>query len=242
MPGRCAECGCDSSEYSKQDAAGTQRAAETRWRWTVEGIESSILATKGPSGFSVNDHYAAGTGDDIHTGEHHLHAAGRVLHAIGAGAQLATGTVYRLNSSDGGVPKAAVEAADIDYRGIRGDRQATRRHHGRPWQALSLWSLEVIDALAAEGHPIAPGRAGENITVAGIDWASLRPGAVVRVGEVLAQLTAWADPCSNLKPWFIDGDFARVAHDRFPGTSRAYASVLRPGTVRTGDDVIVEPE
>jgi MOSC domain-containing protein YiiM len=242
------------------------RGAATRWRWTLEGIPRSVCDTNGPSGWSALDHRAAhaealgGSADDeladiaarwvgknvpaetIHAGEHHLHAAGRVLHALGAGAPTSTGTVHRLHSSGGGVPKMPIDRAEVGYRGFVGDRQATRRHHGRPWQALSLWSIEVIDALAAEGHPIAPGLAGENITIAGITWSSLRPGVIIEIGDAVAQVTAWADPCSNLKPWFVDGDFGRVGHDRHPGSSRAYASVLRGGIIRPGDQVTVEPD
>jgi MOSC domain-containing protein YiiM len=72
-----------------------------------------------------------------------------------------------LSRSDGGVPKHSTDHVTVGFRGVDGDRQATRAHHGSPWQALCLWSREVIDALVAEGHPIAPGAAGENVTIAG---------------------------------------------------------------------------
>jgi MOSC domain-containing protein YiiM len=108
-------------------------------------------------------------------------------------------------------------------------------------QALCLWSAEVIDALRAEGHPIEPGLAGENITLAGIDWASVQPGTQMLIGDVLAEISAWSTPCVKNAPWFVDRDFHRMDHDRHPGWSRAYAWVREPGTVRQGDKVIVEP-
>ena len=37
--------------------------------------------------------------------------------------------------------------------------------HGGPERALCLFSLERILELQAEGHPIFPGAAGENITI-----------------------------------------------------------------------------
>ena len=55
------------------------------------------------------------------------------------------------------MPKQAVDSAEVGLGGHDGDRQRTRKHHGRPWQALCLWSSEVIADLAAEGHPIGPG-------------------------------------------------------------------------------------
>ncbi|MBK5223120.1 MAG: MOSC domain-containing protein [Acidimicrobiia bacterium] len=130
----------------------------------------------------------------------------------------------------------------VEWRGIVGDTQATRVHHGRPWQALCLWSAEVIDALAAEGHPVAPGAAGENVTISGIDWTTLRAGTILDIGPVRCQLSAPAQPCRKNRRWFVGGDIGQMDHDRHPGRSRWYASVLRTGTVTTRDRVVVEPE
>jgi MOSC domain-containing protein YiiM len=177
----------------------------------------------------------------IHDATHHLMDIGRGLHRLGAGPATHTGAVAQISTSDGGVPKRPVDAAAVGRRGVAGDRQAARKHHGRPFQALCLWSAEVIDALRAEGHPIGPGLAGENLTLSGIDWCTIRPGVRLRIGEVLAEVSAWSTPCQKNAPWFADRDFRRMDHDLHPGWSRAYAWVRRPGTVRTGDEVVVEP-
>ena len=177
----------------------------------------------------------------VHDVTHHLMDIGRGLHALGAGAPTAVGSVAQLNVSGGGVPKTPIDEAVVGHRGVVGDRQATRRHHGRPWQALCLWSLEVIEGLQAEGHPIAAGSAGENVTVAGVDWATLRPGTQLRIGGVLAEVSVWALPCRQNAGWFADGDVRRIEHERHPGSSRAYAWVREPGRIRTGDEVVVEP-
>lgn len=118
----------------------------------------------------------------LHDVLHHQHDVGRIRVALGSGAPPARGRLARISTSGGGVPKTAVERADIGWRGVAGDRQAARQHHGRPTQALCLWSAEVIDALRAEGHPISPGAAGENLTVEGVDWATIRPGTILQVG------------------------------------------------------------
>ena len=177
----------------------------------------------------------------VHDALHHLQDVGRGLHRLGAGAPSARGTVLQINTSQGGVPKHAVDETVVGWRGLAGDRQASRRHHGRPWQAVSLSSSEVIDALAAEGHPIAPGRAGENLTISGVDWPALRPGVRIGVGEVLLESGPFAIPCKKNAQWFSDGDFNRINNERHPGTSRLYARVLEPGHVRRGDPVVVEP-
>jgi MOSC domain-containing protein YiiM len=135
-----------------------------------------------------------------------------------------------------------VPQAIVGYRGVDGDRQATRKHHGRVWQAICLWSTEVIDTLAAEGHPVAPGFAGENFTLSGIDWATLRPGARLEIGGrdgVVLETTAWATPCKTLNDVFTNRDFRRIDVLRDPGASRLYAKVLRDGVVRAGDPVRV---
>ena len=178
----------------------------------------------------------------VHDAGHHLMDIGRGLHALGVGAPQATGTVKGLFVSEGGVPKLPIDEAVVRYRGIDGDRQAARQHHGRVWQALCLWSSEVIDGLRAEGHPLAPGNAGENVCITGIDWSTMRPGVRLEVGEVLAEVSAYADPCSKNAGWFVDGDFERMGHARQPGISRVYASVLRDGVIRPGDTVTVEPD
>jgi MOSC domain-containing protein YiiM len=149
--------------------------------------------------------------------------------------------VAQINTSAGGVPKLPVDAAEIGERGLLGDRQAARQHHGRPLQALCLWSSDVIDDLRAEGHPIYPGAAGENLTLTGLDWAAIRPGTRLLIGEVLAEVSAYATPCKKNAQWFEGGDFNRMSNDRHPGWSRLYAWVLEPGTVRSGDQVVVEP-
>jgi MOSC domain-containing protein YiiM len=149
--------------------------------------------------------------------------------------------VVHLAVSGGGVPKKGVDRFDVDWSGAVGDRQNDRKHHGRPFQALCLWSDEVIGVLQAEGHPIEPGSAGENVTVHGIDWAGLRPGTILRIGAVSMELSAHATPCAKNAQWFSDRRFARIDHDEHPGWSRLYASVRTPGSIRVGDEVEVEP-
>lgn len=179
----------------------------------------------------------------LHEVLHHGHDLGRLRHTLGDGVPHQVGTVAQLNVSDGGVPKSPVGSVEVAFRGLAGDAQTDRVHHGRPFQAVCLYGLDVIEALQAEGHPIAPGSAGENVTVAGLDWSTLRPGTLVSVGDdLLIELSSYATPCAKNAGWFTGGDFRRMDQDRHPGWSRLYATVLRRGTVRTGDPVVVEPE
>lgn len=150
------------------------------------------------------------------------------------------GTVEQLNVSGGGVPKTPVESVEVGFRGITTDTQKNRVHHGRPFQALCLWSAEIIEGLASEGHPIAFGNAGENITTRGIEWQSLTMGTQLRIGEVLAQISAMAVPCGHQAQWFADRDYSRLHHEN-GDISRLYATVIEPGTINSGDTITVEP-
>lgn len=152
----------------------------------------------------------------------------------------ATGSVSQLNVSSGGVPKNSVESVEVGFRGIATDTQRNRKHHGRPFQALCLWSDEIITELQAEGHPIEPGFAGENITTTGIDWDTLTIGTQLEIGTVLCQVSSFAVPCNHQRQWFTDGDFSRLHHE-VGDISRLYATVIRPGTISVGDTITVEP-
>ena len=326
----CGECGFDGAHYTVTDARGTLRSLATRWRWTTEGVDPSLLLRRpAPATWSLAEYAAhsrdvialmglllhaiatrdrpvfvapaatdaradeepaaldfaavvdelaanasrldrkAATlarsdwssrtavigGDEVdagwvlrhavHDSSHHLVDAGRVMRAVGAlpPPKRTGGIVAQLSVSGGGVPKLAIDSALVSVRGLAGDRQASRKHHGRPWQAVCLWSAEVIDALRAEGHPVAAGAAGENVTVAGLDWSDVRPGIRLGIGEsVRLEVTAYATPCKKNARWFAAGDISRMDHDVHPGWSRVYAAVRRAGVLRAGDAVVIEPD
>lgn len=126
--------------------------------------------------------------------------------------------------------------------GVAGDAQRDRELHGGPDRALCLFSMELIRALQAEGHPITPGQIGENLTVEGLDWNKVAPGARLLLGEdVLVEVTRYTSPCTNIRAAFTGGEYARVSQKRHPGGSRVYARVLRTGAIRCGDPVRLLP-
>jgi MOSC domain-containing protein YiiM len=151
-----------------------------------------------------------------------------------------SGRVHALNVSGGGVPKRPVPEAVVTATGLRGDVQADLRYHGGPQRAVSLYSLEVIDRLRAEGHPIVPGSAGENVTVAGLDWSLVVPGARLELeGGVVLEVASYCVPCGKIRPSFAGGAIHRINQEDHPGESRVYARVVAEGTVREGEGVRV---
>jgi MOSC domain-containing protein YiiM len=234
--------------WTRQDLAGTARTIEPWWAMLVAGVDphpASLATIRAEldefartlrADGALEERAVAGTRVvDL------LSEAGRAVHEAGLAAGPARGVVAGLFASSGGVPKQPIDRATIGWRGVEGDRQRTRYHHGRIWQALCLWSADVVTELRAEGHPIFPGAAGENVSIAGVDFAPLRPGTRVRFGTVLAEISVPALPCANNRPWFLEGNVNRMHHERHPGASRLYASVVEPGEVRVGDEVVVEP-
>ncbi|MGI8912935.1 MAG: MOSC domain-containing protein [Chloroflexota bacterium] len=153
--------------------------------------------------------------------------------------QPAPGRIVQLNTSPGGVPKLPVEQAVVGTLGLDGDRHRSAGHGG-PERAVCLYSLEVIQRLQAEGHPIAPGTAGENVTVAGLDWHLVVPGARLRLGsDVLLEVTRYTTPCLNIAASFTNGQFARILQEDHPGESRVYTRVLHGGELSPSDSVEV---
>lgn len=128
----------------------------------------------------------------------------------------------------------------MTVEGLTGDRQRNRKHHGGPDRAVCLYSLEVIEALRAEGHSIGPGSAGENLTITGLDWANLKPGDRLTIGARLyLEIMSYTAPCRLNGQWFKDGNSERMAQEAHPGWSRLYARVLVEGNVGIGDKVIL---
>jgi MOSC domain-containing protein YiiM len=155
----------------------------------------------------------------------------------------AAGRIASLNVSAGGVPKLPVSEARLGVTGLAGDRQRNKRIHGGPMRALCLYSLERIVALQGEGHPIAPGSAGENVTLEEIEWTLIVPSVRLALGDAEIEITAFTEPCRVIRHSFNREDSRRIGQDVHPGWSRVYARVLVEGTLRVGDDarILHEP-
>jgi len=152
------------------------------------------------------------------------------------------GRLARINISRGGVPKRAIETAEVSALGVAGDQQRELKLHGGPDRAVCLWSLDLIEELQREGHPIEPGSTGENLTISGLPWAQLVPGVRLRVGaQLLLEITDYATPCRTIWRSFRFRRYGRIGQKKYPGQSRLYARVLQSGRIAAGDEVAVVP-
>ena len=145
--------------------------------------------------------------------------------------------IFQINAGQG-MPKPAFNQAVVTEDGLVGDGQRNRDLHGGKERALCLFSLDRILVFQEEGHPIFPGAMGENLTLAGLDWDQVVPGAQLKLGaEVMIEITGYTSPCSTVQDYFKDKVFTRTSQKKYPGWSRLYARVLQTGDIRVGDPV-----
>lgn len=153
---------------------------------------------------------------------------------------LGVGRVVQVNISPGGVPKRAVPGARVRQLGLEGDAQAHRGVHGGPHRAVCLLAIEVIRRVAAEGHPIAPGTVGENLTTEGVELALLEVGSrLLFDGGLELEIASPANPCDLIRGSFRDGKSGRISVLRFPSDTRVYARVVTESTVSAGEGFTV---
>ena len=146
------------------------------------------------------------------------------------------GTLVQLSVSPGGMPKLPVPDARVSVEGVAGDWQSNRKYHGGPDRAVCLYSVELYDQLREdEGIDLQWGSVGENFTTHGLDLATLSPGARLRVGKCLIEITKVRIPCRNLDQW--DNRLMKVSQ----GRSGWMAKVVEEGNVREGDELTLTP-
>lgn len=227
----CDRCGFDGSRWGDDDLDRTLAHTDDLIGYVLEGAPEPNLVPSPP--LEGDDPIAS-----VHAVMHHLDLLAACRRSTERFEPM-TATVVSLQASAGGVPKLPISDARVDVGGLVGDGQNNRRHHGRPWQAVCLYSSELIDALAAEGHAITAGAAGENVTIAGADWARMRGGLTITIGEVVLRTSSPAAPCHQIGDCFVDRNWDRINHATHPGWSRWYASVLVGGLIRPGNAVTV---
>ncbi|MGR0219815.1 MOSC domain-containing protein [Agromyces sp. ZXT2-6] len=141
----------------------------------------------------------------------------------------------------------------VTGHGIEGDAHAgeTVRRRSRfrgtrtepNLRQVHLIQRELFDELAVEGHEVAPGELGENVTTTGIDLLVLPRGTRLRLGDSAEiELTGLRTPCVQLDR-FQPGLMRRLIRRERGGTrlrAGVMAVVVEGGVIRPGDAVVVE--
>jgi MOSC domain-containing protein YiiM len=161
---------------------------------------------------------------------------------------LAACVVHALRSDAGTVGVTAIDKRAVDGDvavgrfGLRGDVQASRKHHGGLDKALYAYSEEDAEFWRAElGRDLPAGWFGENLRVEGLDVNAARIGEVWRIGDrVEVEVTMPRTPCATFARW-VGGADGRGWVRRFSEEGRLgpYLRVRRTGSIRAGDQIEV---
>ncbi len=128
-----------------------------------------------------------------------------------------------------GTPKYEVpEAVLKEDWGIEGDAHAGNGH-----RQISLLPSEKISEFAARGAEVDTGSFGENLIVEGYNLKNLPVGTRLRIGEALLEITQIGKECH--KPCRI----RQTMGECIMPTEGVFARVLRGGTVKKGDEIIM---
>ncbi|WP_341940487.1 MOSC domain-containing protein [Microbacterium sp. LWH10-1.2] len=141
----------------------------------------------------------------------------------------------------------------LEGLGVEGDAHcgATVQHRSRvaadPSQPnvrqVHLIHGELLDALSENGHTVAPGDLGENVTTRGIDLLGLPVGTRLRFGDAVVTITGLRNPCQQIND-FQSGLLKQVVRTDEEGRVIRLAGVMgivsRGGRVAAGDTIDVE--
>lgn len=135
-------------------------------------------------------------------------------------------------------PKRVEDGAGVS--GVAGDHIGDGRHHGGSDQAVYAFAREELDAWARElGRELPSGIFGENLTTSGIDVDASEIGDVWYVGTAVLEVRGPRVPCATFAERM--GERGWVKRFAAHGRSGAYLQVVRPGEIRPGDTIAVEP-
>ncbi len=142
------------------------------------------------------------------------------------------GKVVSVNISDrkGVRKKPAKEALIQTNYGIEGDAHASSKWH----RQVSLLALESIRKMQAMGLNVNPGDFAENITTEGIDLPKLPVGTKMTIGsDIEVEVSQIGKVCHTRC------EIYNQAGDCVMPKEGIFVKVLRGGTVREGDEIVV---
>ena len=146
-------------------------------------------------------------------------------------------------------PVSVIDAPVSIFVGVLGlaqDAQADLTVHGGadkavyvyPAEHYAFWENELVEQ-SIEMDRLEHGFFGENLTVEGLNEHQVFVGDVWSIGEVELMVEALREPCFkfNSKIGFDDAGPIMVRTAR----SGWYLSVLQPGVLKAGDQIVVTP-
>jgi len=135
-------------------------------------------------------------------------------------------------SEEKGTRKEAVaEGLFKEGYGMIGDAHADSSTH----RQVSLLAMESINKMRELGFEVSPGDFAENLTTEGLEVASLPVGTQISIGEdILLEVTQIGKECHS-----GCAIYRQIGKCIMPKEG-VFARVLRGGSVRVGDQILVE--
>ncbi|MEW4456179.1 MOSC domain-containing protein [Bremerella sp. JC817] len=144
--------------------------------------------------------------------------------------KISEGHVVAVCLSSGGIPRLPVESAELTPYGFVGDGHRYDEHFA-PKRAVTLFNFEILQRFEPATEPFLAGSVGENLSVEGIDLATLEVGDMLMVGTAEIRLEKRWKPCHAK-----DAKTGRTQ----PNVNEHlgfFASVQRAATVRPGNRI-----
>ncbi|MDD9716551.1 MOSC domain-containing protein [Dinoroseobacter sp. PD6] len=126
----------------------------------------------------------------------------------------------------------AVDAVRVTEAGLEGDRARAGK------RAVSLVQAEHLAAIGGYlgRGPVAAADLRRNLVVSGLNLLAYRDREIGIGAEVVLRLRGPCAPCSRMEETFGHGGYAAVR-----GHGGMVAEVVRTGTIRRGDAVVLRP-
>ena len=109
---------------------------------------------------------------------------------------------------------------------------------------VHLIHSELHDELKEKGFSVSAGQMGENITTKGIDLLNLPQNTILKLGDSgIIKITGLREPCHQLngvEEGLMKAVFGKNKDGELIRKSGFMAVVLETGTVRAGDEIVIE--
>ena len=129
-----------------------------------------------------------------------------------------------------GTRKKVVGQCQVVDGGLVGDAHADCCTH----RQVSLLAIESIDKMRALGLKVGPGSFAENLTTEGIDLVVLPVGTRISIGDnIVLEVTQIGKECHTPSAIY------RQAGTCVMPTEGIFGKVIRGGTVKTGDEIVI---
>lgn len=127
-----------------------------------------------------------------------------------------------------GEGKIKIASAElIAGHGLQGDSHAGLD----PRRQISLFAMETLNQLLAEGFRVTPEQLSANLLTENINLNSLKLGAQLRIAETVLEIVEARTPCRSITR--IDNRLPK----RLYGQCGQLARIITGGEISTGDDI-----